>query len=168
MMDRHSETSYTDKRGEDFQSSLANSLLKSSSIRIFIIVSIVVGIAISIYFVWLLFAKADFSARNTPPPRSTDQAEIEKAESLLKSILEDNSKGFVVGTEEIENKLYVKVDGKKWRALAYKEKKQIISDLAQARQTLGLFPRIIIKDSDSSIEYGSYMSHRILLAEDEM
>jgi hypothetical protein len=170
MANKHSTSGSPPSNRESSQQPPKGSfLLKSSlSLRLFMTISIGVVIVMCIYFAWLLLAKADFSAYRTPPPRSTDPKEIEKAQALLKSILDENSKGFVVSTEDVDDKLHVKVDGKKWKALTYDGKKQIIKDIASARETLGKFPRVVIEDHKNSIEYGSYSSHRVLLAEDEM
>ena len=169
MKNRHSETDSPDAWGDSNQPSQTRAFLSSTSMRLFIVVSIFMAVGLSIYFVWLFFAKVDFSARSVPPPKSTDPQEIEKAEKVIKNLLDENSKGFVTSYEEKENKIYVKVEGKKWNDHTYDEKKEFIRTLAEARGTLGFFPQVIVKDNKKPIEYGSSISeHRVMLIEDEM
>ncbi len=61
----------------------------------------------------------------------------------------------------------IKVDGRLWKQLPFKDRKSYLRNIASVRSALGLKPEVKILDSRTNIEMSSYEHGRVMLRENQ-
>ncbi|MEO5357260.1 MAG: hypothetical protein H7844_08175 [Nitrospirae bacterium YQR-1] len=138
---------------------------KGKKVNVVKFASIILLAAVIFIYSIMLFTGSFGRVETKVPQKSTDPKEIETAENVLNDIFIKNSYLFVKDYSEEEGYLVVRVDGIIWKKSALNKRKDFIKTIAHAKETLGVSPKIKIKDSKNNTEYASFENNRISLAD---
>ncbi|MBF0319095.1 MAG: hypothetical protein HQL01_04740 [Nitrospirae bacterium] len=144
---------------------MAKEALKGKSINLNIVkfgAILILALAIVVYSI-LLFTGSLGKASPAATKRIATVQEIETAKKKLDGLL---SAAFVKGySEEGSMTLTIKIDTSQWKKLSLKERKTYVTDIGSQMAVTEVSPTIKIIDIKSGMEYASYESNRVTLAE---
>lgn len=95
---------------------------------------------------------------------SSDPQAVQSAQQVIESLLVQDTLNFVKEYSDKETFLEVKVDGRSWRKLPVRERKQFVKDISSARATLGFIPDVTVNDAKTGMELAVSERGRVALA----
>lgn len=89
------------------------------------------------------------------------------AENTLARLLDQETYHFIYEYQSTDDLMEIKVDGRLWKQLPFKDRKSYLRNIASVRSALGLKPEVKILDSRTNIEMSSYEHGRVMLRENQ-